>query len=302
MAAFRDVDIELQRYLESEGTGPSRQPATAILRHDIGDRVSKKLKTITADEFDDDPGSPSSHGKQKASKRNTLEMDERVMYGWWEAVAADPLQAAGLPDLPQSARPPSPTPKRKPAKKRKYVTRQRSFDTPLTDPTLFRRSRISGKTKVPPIRPRGLGDVMHSNITTLRNMRKLNYNIAAIQAGGDPIPFATGHRPLAIRKGPVPLEGGKEVAKARMSSIGTTVLEHAGFEGQLLSGTLLCRSLAGHRLFSGASKGALDVLTDVAADFMMNLGRTLRYYSDKYAQTMTPEVRLPYHGSFLATD
>lgn len=42
----------------------------------------------------------------------------------------------------------------------------------------------------------------------------------------------------------------------------------------------------------GASKGALNVLSDVAADFMMNLGRTLRFYSDKYGQTMSAEVRL----------
>lgn len=43
-------------------------------------------------------------------------------------------------------------------------------------------------------------------------------------------------------------------------------------------------------LATGASAAALDVLTGVAAEFLLNLGRTLRFLCDKYAQTMTPEV------------
>jgi len=43
-------------------------------------------------------------------------------------------------------------------------------------------------------------------------------------------------------------------------------------------------------LATGASGAALDVLTGVASEFLLNLGRTLRFLCDKYAQTMTPEV------------
>lgn len=51
MATFRDVDIEMQRYMDSEGAGPSRAPAAnATVRHDLGQRVHKKLKTVVAEE------------------------------------------------------------------------------------------------------------------------------------------------------------------------------------------------------------------------------------------------------------
>jgi hypothetical protein len=35
---------------------------------------------------------------------------------------------------------------------------------------------------------------------------------------------------------------------------------------------------------------ALGVLAHVAAEYIMNLGRTLRFYSDRYAGKLTPEV------------
>ncbi|TFK71075.1 hypothetical protein BDN72DRAFT_487042 [Pluteus cervinus] len=44
-----------------------------------------------------------------------------------------------------------------------------------------------------------------------------------------------------------------------------------------------------HSGFQGASKMALDVLASVTTDYLYNVGRTLRFLSDKYAQTMTPE-------------
>lgn len=37
---------------------------------------------------------------------------------------------------------------------------------------------------------------------------------------------------------------------------------------------------------------ALGVLAHVAAEYIMNLGRTLRFYSDRYAGKLTTEVRL----------
>lgn len=37
---------------------------------------------------------------------------------------------------------------------------------------------------------------------------------------------------------------------------------------------------------------ALGVLAHVAAEYIVNLGRTLRFYSDRYGSTMTAEVRL----------
>lgn len=45
-------------------------------------------------------------------------------------------------------------------------------------------------------------------------------------------------------------------------------------------------------LVAGGSSAAVDTLTDVFADHLMNLGRTMRFYLDNEAHNMTPEVRL----------
>ena len=49
--------------------------------------------------------------------------------------------------------------------------------------------------------------------------------------------------------------------------------------------------LLGRSLHAGSSKAALDVLNDVAAEFIMNIGRTMRFLVDEHGQKMTPEVR-----------
>lgn len=36
---------------------------------------------------------------------------------------------------------------------------------------------------------------------------------------------------------------------------------------------------------------ALDVLSDVTSQYLLNVGRTIRFLSDKFGKTMTPEVR-----------
>ena len=39
-----------------------------------------------------------------------------------------------------------------------------------------------------------------------------------------------------------------------------------------------------------AQSSALNVLTDVAVEYMLNLGKSLRAYCDEHDKTMTPEV------------
>ena len=36
---------------------------------------------------------------------------------------------------------------------------------------------------------------------------------------------------------------------------------------------------------------ALDVLADVTSQYLLNVGRTIRFLSDKFGKAMTPEVR-----------
>ncbi|KAG8912758.1 Transcriptional activator spt7, partial [Tulasnella sp. 408] len=179
----------------------------------------------------------------------------QVMGEWWQAMADPSLQMAGLPTLPQSADvtlPSSRVPRTSAKKKAKRPKRG-----------------AADKTPVP-----GLRGTIERNISTLRRMRKIHSRVNALQAGEEPrrrspSPPDISHRSKRARKGRIPLEGGEHVAKHKMNIFGSMLLEHAGFEG--------------------ASKAALNVLTAAAADYMMNLGKTLRLYGDKHGQQMTPE-------------
>ncbi|KAG8948806.1 Transcriptional activator spt7 [Tulasnella sp. 424] len=274
MAAFRDVDIEMQRYMDSEGAGPSRPPtANAVVRHDVGQRVHKKLKTVVAEEpqflYAEHLGLPlppvpsdapqpvyqdpfSANGDIGGIEVTT----GQIMGEWWQAMGDSSLQMAGLPTLPQStdvALSSPRIPRTSARRKNKRSTKRGAAD----------------KTPVP-----GLRGTIERNISTLRRMRKIHAKVNALQAGEEPrrrspSPPDITHRARRARKGKIPLEGGEHVAKHKMNVFGSMLLEHAGFEG--------------------ASKAALNVLTAAAADYMMNLGKTLHLYTDKYGQQMTPE-------------
>ncbi|KAJ3503523.1 hypothetical protein NMY22_g18220 [Coprinellus aureogranulatus] len=65
------------------------------------------------------------------------------------------------------------------------------------------------------------------------------------------------------------LEIGEENAQSCTRWISEKILEHAGFQG--------------------TSRAALDVLNGVFSEFMLNMGRSIRFLTDKYSKTMTPE-------------
>ncbi len=41
---------------------------------------------------------------------------------------------------------------------------------------------------------------------------------------------------------------------------------------------------------TGSSQLALDVFTGITVEYLANVGRTFRFYLDKYSDTMTSEV------------
>ncbi|KAL0573610.1 Transcriptional activator spt7 [Marasmius crinis-equi] len=65
------------------------------------------------------------------------------------------------------------------------------------------------------------------------------------------------------------IEMGSQNANACLSWVSGKVLEHVGFQG--------------------SSKVALDVMAGVTADYLLNVGRTIKFLSDKFANTMTVE-------------
>lgn len=49
--------------------------------------------------------------------------------------------------------------------------------------------------------------------------------------------------------------------------------------------------LLAHAGFEGAQENALNVLTEIAMDYMLTIGKTLRVYWDDYGRQMNSEVR-----------
>lgn len=45
-----------------------------------------------------------------------------------------------------------------------------------------------------------------------------------------------------------------------------------------------------HHDFLASGKGPLDVVTDLAAEYVMNVGRTLKFLSEQHSDTMSSEV------------
>ena len=54
-------------------------------------------------------------------------------------------------------------------------------------------------------------------------------------------------------------------------------------------------------VFPGTSAIALDVIAGVTSEYLLNVGRTLRFLCDKYAKSMTPEVRLLFLEIFVCS-
>lgn len=76
------------------------------------------------------------------------------------------------------------------------------------------------------------------------------------------------------------LEIGNEDADGCMHWMNRKVLEHEGFQG--------------------SSKVALDVLSGIASEFLMGVGRTMRFYLDRYSGSMTSEVCRSFSFSSLS--
>lgn len=72
-----------------------------------------------------------------------------------------------------------------------------------------------------------------------------------------------------------------EPARHPLARITTeTVREHMSYNAQ---------TVLAHQGFEGCHRVAADVMTDVMGEFLMNMGRILRIYTDRYANKMSPE-------------
>ncbi|GLB37890.1 putative bromo domain containing protein [Lyophyllum shimeji] len=203
---------------------------------------------------------------------------------WWGAVQSDPLLASGLPQIPLPSSSASPTAL---ARTRKPKVRSKRRKKPTESA------------------PKSLLTMMNNNIKTMRRLRQTHAKFAALnvnatnaedpEGGGEGAPFAArGGTPITA----VGEEDGIETADEKVDErpwmamvkgkrrVGGVEIgdQNAADCVKWMSGKVL-----EHVGFQGTSQAALEVLAGVTSEYLLNVGRTIRFLCDKYCNTMTPE-------------
>ncbi|KAI0365089.1 hypothetical protein BV20DRAFT_1028716 [Pilatotrama ljubarskyi] len=278
MSTFLELDRDVDAFLSGQPDSRGRQPSATELKERllryavvVDDDMdassiagSSNLSTVDGDIGAKRKlnGFPENRPRKRA--RTQSPVDREVVELWWDAMRSDEMLGNGLPTLVHaSSEIPSPAP-----------------PTVITDPP--RSSTRRRKKKKQAGSPNTLLFHMNNNIRTLRRVRTTHAKYSAlIQSAEDNGGFAqppvqdiaeelddvVDERPW---KPPgAGLDLGAENADDCLHWMGGKVLEHAGFQG--------------------ASKLALDVLASVTAEYMFNVGRTIRFLCDKYGNKMTAE-------------
>ncbi|KAG5635234.1 hypothetical protein H0H81_011966 [Sphagnurus paluster] len=223
---------------------------------------------------------------------------------WWGAVQSDAMLANGLPHIPFAS-----------SSSLSSASASSSTTPATTTATATPAPRAKRRKKPIPIPPEGpppksLLSLMNNNIKTMKRLRHTHAKFAALTASTAPaeegeegpgysapavVPGAgagvgvgvgasvdevdlldddkVDERPWSARvKGKRPARGvemGEESAAGCVDWMTGKVLEHAGFQG--------------------SSQAALSVLAGVTSEYLLNVGRTIKFLCDKYSTTMTPE-------------
>jgi len=152
--------------------------------------------------------------------------------------------------------------------------------------------------------------MMNNNIRTTKRVRRIHAKFAALNlnSNGDEADWASSAPPIlgeeeiddVVDDRPWQpcasgIELGEENAADCLQWMSQKVLEHVGFQGKGISYSPLSRSDV--CACKGATKATLDVLTGVASEFLLNVGQTIHFLSDKYSQSMSAEVRSKFNGT-----
>ncbi|KAJ3923858.1 hypothetical protein F5877DRAFT_30731, partial [Lentinula edodes] len=291
MSMFRDLDRSLQEagpssstsdirtrmrelvpsehedeYDESAQLGDKRKVINGVNDH----RAHKRIRFATPLPLSDSsPGSPT-----------TISKDDELTQLWWSTVQSDALLPNGLPEFPSSAsssssprhpflRPPIPKSPAQTAKKKKC------------------RKKLPHSYR-PEDKPKALLTLMNNNVRTIKRVRHTHARFAALGLtkdsgvgnedgeGAEAAPTIDDR--VDERPWEVPTRRGRKISGIEIGSenaddclrwMNGKVLEHAGFQGM--------------------SFPALDVLSGVASEYLLNVGRTIKFLCDKFANTMSTE-------------
>ncbi|KAI0351962.1 hypothetical protein OH77DRAFT_1428987 [Trametes cingulata] len=277
MSTFLELDKDVDAFISGKVDPGRRQLSTSELKQrllryavivdddfDAPSAGSSNLSTVDGDIGSKRKLNGFSEDRPRKRARTQSPVDRDVVELWWDAMRSDEMIGNGLPTLVHaSSEIPSP-----------------ASPTTITDPP---RSSVRRKKKKKQAgSPNTLLFHMNNNIRTLRRVRTTHAKYSSlIQSAEDNGGFAP--PPVSViaeelddvvdeRPWKPPAAGldlGAENADDCLHWMGSKVLEHAGFQG--------------------SSKMALDVLASVTAEYLFNVGRTIRFLCDKYGNKMTAE-------------
>ncbi|KAJ3759635.1 hypothetical protein EV360DRAFT_19555, partial [Lentinula raphanica] len=264
------VSVELEDEYDSESAQLGDKRKVANGASDI--RAHKRARFATPLPLSNSfPNSPAS----------TTFQDDELTQLWWSAVQSDALLPNALPEIPVAS-----------------SSSQHPFSKPPIPKlsiqiTKKKRRKKSSTLYRPEDRPKALLTLMNNNVRSIKRVRHTHARFAALATaavgsgpglgvgglGADPMDVeeATDDR-VDERPWEIPTRRGRKLSGIDIGSqnaddclrwMNGKVLEHAGFQG--------------------TSKAALDVLSGVASEYLLNVGRTIKFLCDKFAHTMSSE-------------
>jgi hypothetical protein len=83
----------------------------------------------------------------------------------------------------------------------------------------------------------------------------------------------------------------QEAGLMGLRAVSATLAEHAGFDGTLRGDTGILFGVASDSVPCSATTGiALEVLANLAAEYLMNAGHTMRFFLDRFGHSFSAEV------------
>ncbi|KAL6305105.1 hypothetical protein BKA93DRAFT_230818 [Sparassis latifolia] len=242
----------------------------ALLSDDEGESSGCKYPEVSLKTIEGEVGTKRKlngyvDNRPRKRARTHTPVEKEVVELWWDAMQSDELLGNGLPTLAHASSEPIPSPS--PLK-------------PITDQPR-EATRRKKKRKKDELAQSSLLFHMNNNIRTLKRVRTTHAKFSALKQSTEegnslavPPDLAVEDVEDVVDERPWRPVGsgidiGEENADDCLHWMGSKVLEHAGFQG--------------------TSKAALDVLASVTSEYLLNVGRTIHFLCDKYADKMTSE-------------
>ena len=250
-----------------------------------------------------DTGAPDASVSDRPSLAPARESPFDASAAWWSACASDDLMSSALPALPHSQRLAPPSPEERARKRRRTLLHLPPTQRPGLQGLVARNIRTIHKVQETHAKFLSLAHVVENEapipayLTNVSSDEESDDYPSADELSDDELSAA---RAGFDRDGDGDGDGDKHdhdhdhdgahrrrrIYRHEPFTNPYARISPASARAQI---SWNAQSLLAHHGFEGAHRAAADVLTNVMAEFLMNMGRTLRIYADRYARKMSAE-------------